>query len=55
MSYTWVNPYWTVTEGLTLKRGQIMIGESIVQTWPDDDGGAWYYDPETGERKKVAE
>lgn len=38
------NPLWKVIEGRVLKNGQILINDEIVQTWPDNDGGYWYYD-----------
>lgn len=46
----WRYPLWSVTEGNELKRGQIIIDDEIVQTYPDNDGGLWYYHPKTGEK-----
>ena len=53
--FTWKYPLWSSHPGYKLKSGQIVVNEQIVQTYPDNDGGAWYYDPGTGERKKVEE
>ena len=55
VNYTWRYPLWHSHSGYKLKAGQIVVKERIVQTYPDNDGGAWYYDPGTGERKKVEE
>ncbi len=48
MTYSFENKYplWKITEGVPLKSGQIIINDEIVQTWPDNDGGVWYYDKE---------
>lgn len=52
----WEYPLWQVTEGMPLRTGQIKIdGERIVQTYPDNDGGYWYYHPETGKVVRVEE
>ena len=55
VNYTWRYPLWYSHEGYALKTGQKLIKGQIVQTYADNDGGAWYYDPETGDRKKVKE
>ena len=55
MNYTWRYPLWNVTEGLTLRTGQKLIDGQIIQTYPDNDGGYWYYDPKTGKRVIVSE
>lgn len=55
VNYTWRYPLWYSHEEYSLKTGQMLIKGQVVQTYPDNDGGAWYYDPETGDRKKVAE
>lgn len=38
-------PLWKVTEteGRVLRIGQIMVDGEVVQTYPDNDGGRWYY------------
>ena len=36
-------PLWKVTEGKSLKTGQLMVDGEVVQTYPDNDGGRWYY------------
>lgn len=38
------NPLWHVHEGIVLKPGQIIVDGKVIQTWPDNDGGMWYYD-----------
>ena len=38
------NPLWHVHEDLVPKNGQIIVDGKLVQTWPDNDGGLWYYD-----------
>ena len=53
--FTWKYPLWSSHPGYKLKAGQIVVKEQIVQTYPDNDGGAWYWDPETGKQKRVKE
>lgn len=36
-------PLWRVTDGIVLKPGQIIIDDEVIQTYPDNDGGYWYY------------
>lgn len=36
-------PLWKAVEGRVLKLGQILIDDEIIQTYPDNDGGYWYY------------
>ena len=31
----------------------IEVDGTWVEAWPDNDGGLWYYDPETGEVKHI--
>ena len=38
------NPLWHIHEGFVLKVGQIVVDDKVVQTYPDNDGGVWYYD-----------
>lgn len=38
------NPLWHIHEGIVLKVGQILIDGEVVQTYPDNDGGYWYFD-----------
>lgn len=38
------NPLWHTHPGRFLKPGEILVDDEVVQTWPDNDGGAWYYD-----------
>lgn len=56
MSYSFENknPLWHTHPGIVLKPGQIEVDEEIVQTYPDNDGGRWYYDKD-GERVIVRE
>ena len=44
----WEYPLWRVTEGISLKPNQIIVDGEVVQTYPDNDGNLWYYDPKTG-------
>lgn len=46
MSYSFENknPLWHTHSGRVLKPGQIELDGEIVQTYPDNDGGMWYYD-----------
>ena len=46
MTYNFDNKYplWKTTEDWVLKTGQILIDDEVVQTYPDNDGGYWYYD-----------
>lgn len=55
MEYSFDNKYplWSVTDGIVLKMGQKIIKGIVVQTYPDNDGGYWYKDPETGEEVVV--
>lgn len=55
VKYTWRYPLWHSHEGFALKTGQIVVDEPVIQTYPDNDGGSWYYDPETGEQKRIKE
>lgn len=45
----------TITEEFEDIKGQMLVKGQVVQTYADNDGGAWYWDPETGERKAVKE
>ena len=38
------NPLWHIDEGLVPRNGQIIVDGELVQTYPDNDGGAWYKD-----------
>lgn len=49
----WEYPLWKVTEGYNLKPGQIVVNDVIIQTYPDNDGGQWYYDPKTGKTVRL--
>jgi hypothetical protein len=46
MSYSFENknPLWHTHPGIVLKPGQILVDDEVVQTYPDNDGGMWYYD-----------
>lgn len=52
---TWRYPLWYTTEGITLKTNQILVDGEVIQAYPDNDGGLWYYDPETGKEVRVDE
>ena len=43
-------PLWRTTPGIVLKTNQILVDGEVVQVYPDNDGGLWYYDRN---RKKV--
>ena len=51
----WEWPLWKVTQGYNLKINQILVNDKVVQTYPDNDGGRWYYDPETGRKVRLNE
>ena len=38
------NPLWHVHEGIVLKTNQILVDGEVIQAYPDNDGGLWYYD-----------
>ena len=38
------NPLWHTHPGIVLKTGQILVDGEVIQTYPDNDGGKWYYD-----------
>jgi len=38
------NPLWHIHKGIVLKVGQILIDDEVFQTYPDNDGGYWYFD-----------
>lgn len=42
--FTWKYPLWHTHPGRVLKSGQIEVDGEIIQTYADNDGGAWYYD-----------
>ena len=46
MKYEFENkfPLWHTHPGRVLKSGQIEVDGEIIQTYADNDGGAWYYD-----------
>lgn len=46
-------PLWKTTES-NLKLGQIIVDDTIVQTYPDNDGGVWYYHPKTKRRVQIS-
>ena len=51
----WVYPLWHKHDGIILKANQVLIDEEVVQAYPDNDGGRWYYDPETGRKVRLNE
>ena len=42
-------------KGRVLRVNQILLGDKIVQCYPDNDGNLWYYHPNTGKATKVKE
>ena len=44
------NPLWHTHEGWVLKTNQILLDDKIIQCYPDNDGGMWYYHPKTRQR-----
>ena len=38
------NPLWHVHEGLVPRTNQIVVDDQIVNVYPDNNGGLWYYD-----------
>ena len=57
MKYDFDNrfPLWRRHQGRVLKTNQIIVDDEIVQAYPDNDGGLWFYHPRTGEAVKVKE
>lgn len=51
----WQYPLWYTTEGIALKSNEILVKGQVVKVYPDNDGGLWYYDPETGKEVRVDE
>ena len=45
MKYEFENkfPLWHRHKGYVLKTNQILVDEEVVQAYPDNDGGLWYY------------
>lgn len=52
MNYSFDNKYplWHTHPGRIPHTNQIVIGEEVVDVYPDNDGNIWYYDKD---RKKV--
>ena len=46
-------PLWHIHQGRVLKAGQILLNDKVVQTYPDNDGGCWYYDPDTCQAVRI--
>ncbi len=46
MKYDFENkfPLWRTTPGIVLKTNQIMVDGEIIQIYPDNDGGMWFWD-----------
>lgn len=55
MKYDFENkfPLWHTHPGRILKTNQILVGDEIIQVYPDNDGGSWYY--KNGKAVKVDE
>ena len=45
MKYDFENKYplWHRHKGYVLKTNQILVDDEVVQAYPDNDGGLWYY------------
>ena len=41
------NPLWHTHEGLVPKTNQIVLDDEIINVYPDNDGGLWFYHPKT--------
>lgn len=56
MKYDFDNkfPLWHTTPGIVLKTNQIIVEGEIIQAYPDNDGGLWYYD-KNGKERRVKE
>jgi len=54
MKYNWDkhNSYYRVVENEPLK-GAIEINGRIVKVYPDNNGGTWYWHPETGREVRI--
>lgn len=46
------NPLWHTHEGLVPRFNQIVVGDRIVDAFPDNDGRVWYWD-ENGKKVVV--
>ena len=44
------NPLWHTHPGLVPKINEVVLNDRIVKVYPDNDGGLWYYHPETGKK-----
>ena len=55
MKYDFENkfPLWHTHQGRIPKTNQIVIGDEIINVYPDNDGGSWYY--KNGKAVKVDE
>lgn len=55
MKYDFENkfPLWHTHQGRIPKTNQIVIGDEIINVYPDNDGGCWYY--KDGKAVKVDE
>lgn len=36
-------PLWRTTSGIVLKTNQILVDGEVVQAYPDNNGGLWYW------------
>ena len=36
-------PLWRTTSGIILKTNQILVDGEVVQAYPDNNGGLWYW------------
>lgn len=45
MKYDFENkfPLWHTHSGVILKTNQIVVDGEVVQAYPDNNGGLWYY------------
>ena len=56
MDYNWDDKYplWK-RKPTKPKRNEMLINGRIVRVYPDNDGGLWYWHPETGEEVRIRE
>lgn len=48
------NPLWHTHEGLVPKTNGIVVNDRIIKVYPDNNGGLWYWHPETGEKVVIS-
>ena len=48
-------PLWHTHKGLVAKTNQIVFEDEVINVYPDNDGGLWFYHPRTRNRETVDE